>query len=178
MDVFVDAEFSSLGSDPRLISVAFVADGGDELYIEFTSGWKPEQCSKWVIEHVLPMLGTGEQLNRRVAVERVMMWLSGLAAAPTLIVDSSWDAELISNLFSENGIDPEMNRIETIEFADKNEAKQFEKARQKYFTTFSGRQHHALVDAHALQFAVVQLIFCKSGQGHSSGIGNQGFIVR
>ena len=157
MNVFVDSEFSSLGSDPRLISIALVAEGGDELYIEFTSGWTPEQCSKWVIEHVLPKLGTGEQLTRYATVKRIMRWLLDLATAPTLIVDSSWDAELIGNLFAENGIEPEMYRIKTIEFADKNEANQFQYARQEYFTAIRGGQHHALVDAHALQFAWAEL---------------------
>lgn len=34
MNIFVDTEFSNLGSDPRLLSIAFVTENGAELYIE------------------------------------------------------------------------------------------------------------------------------------------------
>jgi hypothetical protein len=61
MNIFIDTEFSGLGSDPRLISIALVAEQGAELYIELTSGWSAELCSRWVVEHVLPQLGDGEK---------------------------------------------------------------------------------------------------------------------
>ena len=37
--IFFDTEFSGLTSDPRLLSIGFVAEDGAELYIEFTDGW-------------------------------------------------------------------------------------------------------------------------------------------
>ena len=64
MNIFVDTEFSSLGSDPRLLSIALVTENGAELYIEFSSGWTFEQCSPWVKNHVLPLLGQGLALSR------------------------------------------------------------------------------------------------------------------
>jgi hypothetical protein len=51
MIVFFDTEFTGLTSDPRLLSIAFVADNGQELYIEFTNGWGEADCSlKWIPE--------------------------------------------------------------------------------------------------------------------------------
>jgi hypothetical protein len=72
MIVFFDTEFTGLSSDPRLLSIALVTDDGQELYIEFSNGWREEDCSYWVRQHVMPMLGNGERLTRREAVERIL----------------------------------------------------------------------------------------------------------
>lgn len=156
MQIFVDTEFSSLGSDPRLISIALVAVDGTALYIEFQSGWSVEQCSAWVKRHVLPQLGAvGEKLDRRAAVERIDGWLSHFARPVELIVDSSWDRELIDLLYREDGrTSPPTIRI--ILFANRIEADKFEAIRQDYFAANTGMQHHALNDANALRFAVSQ----------------------
>lgn len=153
MNVFVDTEFSSLGSDPRLISIALVAASGDALYIEFTSGWNDERCSRWVVEHVLPQLGRGEKLDRRESVQRIDGWLSGFASTPILISNSSWDAELIANLFAEGGIEPGRCRMHILQFQTKEQSAAFEALRQRYFMETGLRQHHALNDAQALKHA-------------------------
>lgn len=152
MNVFVDSEFSGLGSDPRLLSIALVAEGDGELYIELSSGWKVEQCSRWVVEHVLPLLGKGEQLSRTEAAKRIDAWLDGLASPPSLIVDSDWDAELILALFKESGIPDGKRRMHVLRFASKAKSEEFERAKQRYFAEH-GSQHHALSDANALRFA-------------------------
>lgn len=153
MEVFADTEFSSLGSDPRLISIALVATSGEAIYIEFTSGWDVEHCSKWVVEHVLPHLGRGEKLDRRASAHRIDEWLSGFTPAPAMIVDSRWDADLIAALFAENGIGAGRHRIQAIQFQSKAHATEFEAMRQRYFLESGLHQHHALNDAHALRFA-------------------------
>lgn len=158
MNVFIDTEFSGLGSNPRLISIGLVAELGEELYIEFTTGWNTEQCSRWVIENVLPKLGEGEQLPRRAAASRIDGWLEGLGANPILIVDSDWDAELIVNFFAECGIPDGKYPLQVLRFASKADANTFESARQRYFLEI-GSQHHALSDAHALQFACEEVLF-------------------
>ncbi len=153
MNVFVDTEFSSLGSDPRLISIAFLAESGESLYIEFTSGWDVTHCSKWVIEHVLPQLGNGEPMDRTAAARRIVGWLSRIAQFPVLISDSTWDADLIAHLFAEAGFEANTYRVEVVQFLKQAEAYGFETARQRFFTETGRCQHHALTDADALRFA-------------------------
>lgn len=150
--MFIDTEFSGLGSDPRLLSIGLVTDDGDELYIELTSGWNAEQCSRWVIEHVIPSLGNGERLSRRESAKRIDGWLDGLGSPLTLLVDSDWDAELIHELLKEVGIPVGKHRIQVLRFAAKSEAVEFELAKQRYFAD-NGSRHHALCDAHAFRFA-------------------------
>ena len=156
MNIFVDTEFSSLGSDPRLISIALVAEDGSELYIEFKSGWSVEQCSPWVRSHVLLHLGAnGEKLDRRAVVGRIESWLGQFSGTVWLIVDSSWDKDLITQLYAESGSTPG-STIRVIPFADKSEAAAFEVLRKGYFLENEGKQHHALHDARALRFSVSQ----------------------
>lgn len=66
MIVFFDTEFTGLSSDPRLLSIGMVADSGEELYIELTNGWSEDNCSYWVMNNTLPLLGNGERLTRRM----------------------------------------------------------------------------------------------------------------
>lgn len=153
MNVFIDTEFSGLGSDPRLISIALVTDSGAELYIEFASGWEVAHCSRWVIEHVLPQLGNGEQLDRLATSRRIDTWLSDFDPAPALIVDSGWDAELIANLLTESGIGTAKYAVQIVRFSNKTEAERFAGARQRFLSTTHRPQHHALSDALALRFA-------------------------
>lgn len=157
MNVFIDTEFSSLGSDPRLISIALVAENGAELYIEFQSGWKLEQCSSWVKSNVLPLLGSGEKLDRRAAALRINNWLSQYPSLGRMIVDSSWDAELISDLFIENGLENCIRRLKIIPFPSQAESAAFEAVRQQYFLDHQCPNHHALHDARAIRFACWEL---------------------
>lgn len=157
MNVFIDTEFSSLGSDPRLISIALVAENDEELYIEFQSGWKLEQCSSWVKSNVLPLLGSGEKLERRAAALRIDNWLSQYPSLGWMIVDSSWDAELISDLFIENGLENCIRRLKIIPFPSQAESAAFEAVRQQYFVENQCTQHHALYDARALRFADLKM---------------------
>jgi len=152
MNVFIDTEFSGLGSDPRLISIALVTENGEELYIELTSGWNAERCTRWVVEHVLPQLGSGEQLTRRAAAHRIDDWLTSLGTGTSLIVDSDWDADLLAYFFAENGIAADRRPVQILKLDNKAVADEFEVARQKFFRE-RGSQHHALTDARAFQFA-------------------------
>ncbi len=63
MNIFFDTEFTSLGSDPRLLSIGLVADDGQERYLELSDGWTEAICSPWTRQHVLPRLGKGEQVS-------------------------------------------------------------------------------------------------------------------
>lgn len=54
MKLFVDCEFTQLNQDTKLISLALVSEAGDEFYVELTDTYQVEDCSDFVIQHVLP----------------------------------------------------------------------------------------------------------------------------
>src|ERR1035437_61612 len=153
MRVFFDTEFTGLTSDPRLLSIGMVADDGQELYLELTDGWTDAMCSPWTRQHVLPMLGKGEQLTRREAGKRIGDWLASFPGLPTLLGDTDWDTTLLTQLLEENDLPKGSFKVELLTFNSKEQAKSFEGAKQRYFELKRAVPHHALTDAHAFQAA-------------------------
>ena len=153
MLVFFDTEFSGLNSEPHLLSIGLVADTGDELYIEFADWWAEENCSRWVLEHVLPVLGNGERLTRLAAVDRILSWLSSIAASPVLLGETDWDTALVIELMAAGGGKNDRFQIKELKFSGKAQAEEFNEARQHYFNSEHISPHHALVDARAFKYA-------------------------
>ena len=153
MRVFFDTEFTGLTSDPRLLSIGLVGGNGKELYIELTDGWSDANCSAWVREHVMPMLGKGERLTRRETGKRILSWLSSLETPSTLLGDTDWDTTLLAELMDECGITRDRYCLETLAFSGKAQAISFEEAKQRYFERQHVTPHHALTDAHAFRCA-------------------------
>jgi hypothetical protein len=56
LKLFLDCEFSQLNKDTKLISMALVAESGQEFYVELLDTYDVTDCSEFVIEHVLPQL--------------------------------------------------------------------------------------------------------------------------
>lgn len=56
MKLFLDCEFTRLNKDTKLISLALVAESGQEFYVELLDTYGVADCSEFVIEHVLPQL--------------------------------------------------------------------------------------------------------------------------
>ena len=135
------------------MSIGLAADSGDTLYIEFTNGWAETDCSFWVREHVMPMLGQGERLTRRDAVTRILAWLESQEQPITVLGETTWDTELFADLMHEGGVDPDRVRLEAIAFTCKDQADAFAVAKQLYFNQNRMPQHHALTDAKAFQWA-------------------------
>ena len=154
MLIFFDTEFSGLTSDPRLLSIGFVADDGSELYVEFLDGWSEENCSPWVREHVLPLLGDGELLTRRDAARRIHLWLTSIEKEPTVMGETDWDTTLLANLLRENHIAPDSCALlKILNKISKSQVKSFEVAKQSYFDSNGVTQHQALNDARAFRVA-------------------------
>lgn len=126
MLIFFDTEFSGLSSDPRLLSIGMVADSGQELYIEFTNGWSESDCSYWVMNNIVPLLGNGERLTRRDAVERIIAWLSSFEIQPTLLGETTWDTILLGELMKEFSVIADRFRIDVLEFSGKDQANSFD----------------------------------------------------
>ncbi len=153
MIVFFDTEFTGLSSDPRLLSIGMVADSGEELYIEFINGWSEGNCSYWVMNNIVPLLGSGERLTRRDAVERIIDWLSLFEIQPTLLGETTWDTILLTALIHEYAVSPDRFRVEVIEYSGKEQANSFEGEKRSYFESHKLSPHHALTDAHAFRAA-------------------------
>jgi hypothetical protein len=152
MNIFFDTEFTGLVSEPRLMSLGFVADDRRELYIELTDGWSESQCSPWVLQHVMPLLGGGERLTRREAVERLVGWLSAYDA-PTLLGDSDWDTLLLAALLKEYGVAVDRLRVQQLALGARHQALAFEAAKKSYYEALNAKPHHALTDARAFRAA-------------------------
>ncbi|MFP0199044.1 hypothetical protein ACKJSM_28280 [Pseudomonas sp. PHC1] len=56
MKLFLDCEFTQLNQDTKLISLAMVSEASDEFYVELTDTYQVEDCSDFVIRHILPQL--------------------------------------------------------------------------------------------------------------------------
>jgi hypothetical protein len=56
MKLFLDCEFSQLNQESKLISLALVSETGEEYYVELTDTYLVDDCSDFVIQHVLPQL--------------------------------------------------------------------------------------------------------------------------
>ena len=157
MRVFFDTEFTSLGSDPRLLSVGLVSEDGQELYLELADGWMDAMCSPWVRQHVLPMLGKGEQLTRHDAGKRIGDWLTAFTIQPTLLGDTDWDTTLLTQLLGEGGLTRAGFRVELLAFQSREQAKSFEAAKLQYFQLQKATPHHALTDARAFRSAWTEI---------------------
>ena len=153
MKIFFDTEFTGLKSEPRLISIGFVADSGVTLYIELTDGWVESDCSPWVIEHVLPMLGTGERLTRRDAASRIQIWLKTFDMRLTVLGETDWDTTLLVDLLENFNIPTEEYQIDELRFTEKPQADAFAAYRQDYLRSRECMPHQALTDALAFRDA-------------------------
>lgn len=162
MRVFLDTEFTGLTSDPRLLSIGLVAENGAELYLELTDGWSVGNCSAWVRDHVIPLLGNGEQCTRRAAGRRILSWFAFDEGPPTLLSDSDWDTALIAGLMDECGIPRERYGLEVLKYKTKTQATAFEEARLRCFESLNLVQHHALNDARVFHAAWVSVFGTKA----------------
>jgi hypothetical protein len=86
VNLFLDTEFTFGDADPaeglvlgratpKLISLALAAEDGSFVYVEIND-WFQHECSSWVRENVLPLLGESQaRVTRRVAAHRILEFL-------------------------------------------------------------------------------------------------------
>lgn len=131
-----------------------MAENGDSLYIEFINGWSETDCSFWVRQHVLPLLGNGERLTRRDAVDRISSWLSSFgSSSPTILGETTWDTLLLSDLMSEFGVVPICLYLNVVVFSGIEQANDFDIAKRRFLESQHLTAHHALSDALAFHAA-------------------------
>lgn len=102
---YLDMEFTSLGSNARLISLALVASDGRELYLELIDNWKVDDCSGFVQDTVLPKLNLQSHgLTTTQARHRLRAFLAELAPVDILTASPHWDRPLLDWLIGSNGL--------------------------------------------------------------------------
>lgn len=100
MKLFLDCEFTQLNKDTKLISLALVTETGDEFYVELTDTYAIEDCSEFVVQHVLPQLDT--QTHGVTLVEAqssLLAFLSDLEGLLEVCSDApDWDWDFFCQL--------------------------------------------------------------------------------
>lgn len=93
MKIFLDCEFTQLNQDSKLISLALVSESDDEFYVELTDTYTLQDCSDFVIQHVLPQLDSlryGQSLVDARAL--LLRFLSGFDEELEVCSDApQWD---------------------------------------------------------------------------------------
>lgn len=103
--VFIDTEFTGF-VNAKTISVGFAALSGLNLYVELLEdqpdGWSRADCSDFVVERVLPLLGPPEnRLTIAEARTAIRCFLDGLANRVILLSDSPYhDEPALLSLFT------------------------------------------------------------------------------
>lgn len=160
LHVFLDTEFTETGVNADLISLALVS-GNKQLYIEITDSWTPEDCSDFVQEVVLPLLGRHdpERLTRDQAGARVTEWLrdlrSGDLSVPVVVIaDYAFDWLQLAELNTAMPGEPTWAKAQNIagRLAQNMVGDAIFEATDRLLEADPER-HHALVDALALQRA-------------------------
>ncbi len=101
--VFLDTEFTSL-ENGKLISAALVSEDGKALYFERSEGWGPEDCSEFVVEAVLPLIGPPEDRMTDAQIRRAIKdFVASLGEAATVYTDSAMhDEPMFKSLFADH----------------------------------------------------------------------------
>lgn len=153
--VFFDTEFSNF-AHPKLISIGCVSCDGKEFYRELSDTYQPCDCSGFVLQTVLPLLGRGDAMMLEAQVaDRLKVWIESFEQEVVLMSDApSYDWPLVEYLFGFYGWPENLRRKCGYVYFDRPEQqKRYERALIGYWALHAARQHHALVDARSLQFA-------------------------
>ena len=152
--VYLDTEFTKF-SRPQLISLALVAESGQEFYGESTD-FVRVQCCDFVVENVLPILHGGHIAASLDGLRvKLVDWLATLSSPAEIISDFDGDIELLLKLLRISAKEIGRYNIAALTALDSAlvKSESFNCALNDYFTNVDSRRHHALVDARALMSA-------------------------
>lgn len=106
--IYFDTEFTFLGftidQEPKLISAGFVAEDGQELYLELIENYQQNECSLFVRNAVLPHLNPGKfgkQANKAAFI--LKGWIEAFNVPVQLASDNpNYDWPLVMDLLLEH----------------------------------------------------------------------------
>lgn len=103
--LYIDTEFTQLGPERKLISLALVATDGAEFYVELSDGWEEADCSEFVCGIVLPQLDLARHGRpHREASAALHAFLLGLGAVEIVGDALAWDWPLLLELLGPPGL--------------------------------------------------------------------------
>jgi len=152
MRCFLDTEFTRMNG--LLISLALVAESGQEFYAEASDGWTPGECSEFVVRNVLPHLsGTPEvSLTRATFRYALPRWLGALGEPATVVYDLRADWRVLGALFDDApnqfGV-----HVTLLRWRDSAMEERFARWMDAWFAE-NGPRHNALVDARGFRAGV------------------------
>lgn len=143
--IFLDTEFTSF-SDAQLISLGLAASTGEEFYVEVP--YKDSDCSEFVKEIVVPLLGRGHLCSHDDLPKLVLDWLCLVKVDDVITIchDSEFDRTLFTWIFG--GDLPGFIRLRSIGTRHINEL-----LRHRFHAHNGYPEHHALYDAMAMRHA-------------------------
>lgn len=147
LKIFIDTEFTNLVA-PRLVSIGFVAESGEEFYAELPVDTKG--CSEFVRETVLPLLGRDPiaQMTDTELLMRLNDWLR-LVKPRSEDIEICYDAAVDWSLMNQalNGQLPAWCSPRLVD------DRISEPLRHDFHTKTGLPEHHALNDAKANCYA-------------------------
>lgn len=94
MKIVVDCEFTQLNATSKLISMALVAEDAQELYFELSDNYELQDCSDFVLEHVIPQLDGGDvACTIATAREKLQIFLKKFEFVEIMTDAPLWDWE-------------------------------------------------------------------------------------
>lgn len=148
MLVFFDTEFTDFAEDAKLISIGLISEDGQTYYAELTDTYEQEDCSEFVLEHILPKLDGGDAyITIRELPIYVHAFIQSFNEPVTLVTDSvPWDWYWIQFLFRDTW--PHNLKRQPIDIGLLTDDTDQEPEEN---------QHHALKDAQAMRDMFAQL---------------------
>lgn len=145
MKIVVDCEFTQLNATSKLISMALVAEDGQELYFELSDNYVIGDCSDFVVEKVLPQLSGGsDSISLIAARQELLAFLARFDNVEIMSDAPAWDWEFFCDIAYHNGKWPGNASNKPLNLIDmfNNKNMQGEDAPEL--------PHHALLDARLL----------------------------
>ncbi|WP_323139981.1 3'-5' exoribonuclease domain-containing protein [Massilia phyllosphaerae] len=144
--IYIDTEFTGF-SDPKLISIGLVAETGQEFYAEVKFDF--DECSEFVRETVIPLLGQNEKFSLEELQPRLAAWIEKVRVPGPMMLcfDSDYDRKMLECVFKNdfpNGV-----VLQRIPVSFINQLRQYE-----FHILNKQPEHHALCDARALKYAI------------------------
>ena len=148
MLVFLDTEFTDFVR-PDLLSLALVAEDGQEFYAERTD-YPAGQCSEFVREIVLPLFGRvpGAACDSAEMALRLRTWFEALPEPATIVFDYHTDWHLLAGAMPGRPPEKFAEQLYLDGYAISHPI--FEGAQNLIYTQ-AWPPHHALADARALR---------------------------